>query len=188
VGGNVYTIGYAGVVKLSQFIEILREHNISIIIDVRSNPKSRYFYEFNDKNLMKVLPQHNIKYLHFKEEFGARQENQVFYTNGILDYDVFAQSQQFQDGIEKVKFLIKENENICLLCAEIDPMNCHRAILCGRHLDDIGFAVRHIVAKRNGTISIEKHKDIEQRLLTLYKTNDLTNAYKLQNQKIGYKR
>jgi uncharacterized protein (DUF488 family) len=59
VGGNIYTIGYAGT-KLQQFVEILKQQNITVIIDVRTNPKSRYFYEFNDKNLMKVLPQHNI--------------------------------------------------------------------------------------------------------------------------------
>jgi uncharacterized protein (DUF488 family) len=187
VGGNIYTIGYAGT-KLQQFVEILKQHNITVIIDVRSNPKSRYFYDFNDKNLIKILPQHNIQYLHFGKEFGARQANQVFYTSGILDYEAFAQSRQFQIGIEKVKSLIESDENICLMCAEIDPINCHRAILCGKQLYDIGFEVKHIVAKRNGLITIETHKDIEQRLLTIYKTNDLTNSYKLQNQKIGYKR
>jgi uncharacterized protein (DUF488 family) len=186
VGGNIYTIGYAGV-KSPQFIEILKQHDISVIIDVRSNPKSQYFYEFNDTNLLKVLLQHNIEYLHLKDAFGARQENEYFYTNGILNYELFAQSRQFQSGLEKVKTLIESGDNVCLLCAEIDPINCHRAILCGKHLDNIGLTINHIIAKRNGIVTIEKHKDTAQRLLALHKTNDLTTAYGLQNQKIGYK-
>ena len=176
--GEVFTIGYAGI-KLPQFIDVLKNNKINVLIDVRSVPRSQYFYQFNDTNLSKILTEHNIKYLHLKNEFGARQDNPEFYTNGILDYEKFAVSPQFQNGIYKIKNLTDSGQNVCLLCAEIDPINCHRAILCGKELHDNGLAVKHIIAKRDGTICTETHKEFENRLLRMGLT------YKSQNLKIG---
>ena len=178
--GEVFTIGYAGI-KLPHFIDILKNNNIEVLIDVRSVPRSQYFSQFNDTNLSKILPKHNIRYLNFKNEFGARQENLDFYTGGILDYEIFAASPQFQSGVEKVEELLSGGQNICLMCAEIDPINCHRAILCGKELHANGLAVKHIIAKRDGTILNEDQKGLENRLLRLGTT------YKKQNLKIGNK-
>jgi uncharacterized protein (DUF488 family) len=183
--GKVFTIGYAGI-ALPQFIDTLKKHEITHLIDVRSVAKSQYFSAFNDTNIKPELQKYDIKYLHFKNEFGARQDNLQYYTNEIMDFEKFSQSEQFKDGIEKVKKMLSENNNICLMCAEIDPINCHRAILVARHLPN----VTHIIAKRNGEINFESHKDIEKRLLDLYKkqTDILQIAYQKHNSKIGFKK
>ncbi len=182
----IYTIGYAGV-DIDRFVQILKQKSISFLIDVRSLPKSKYFYKFNDNLLSKILANVDIKYENWKFEFGARQDNSEFYTNNILDYEKFAQSQQFQYGISKIKQLESQDENICLMCAEIDPVNCHRAILCGKEIFANGMNVTHIIAKRNGETTTENQEDFEKRLLETTKINNLSEAYRKQNKKIGYK-
>lgn len=182
----IYTIGYAGV-TIDRFVQILKNMEISLLIDVRSIPKSRYFTVFNSNPLSKTLANVNIKYENWKDEFGARQENLDYYTDYILDYKKFAQSQQFQTGISKIKELESKGENICLMCAEIDPVNCHRAILCGKEIFANGLNVTHIVAKRNGETYFESQEELENRLLQTTKVNNLSEAYQKQNKKIGYK-
>ncbi len=182
----IYTIGYAGA-DIDRFVQILKQKRISFLIDVRSLPKSRYFYQFNDNLLSKTLANVDIKYENWKFEFGARQNNSKFYTNNILDYEKFAQSQQFQVGISKIKQLENQGENVCLMCAEIDPVNCHRAILCGKEIFANGMNVTHIIAKRNGETTSENQEDFEKRLLETTKINNLSEAYRKQNMKIGNK-
>lgn len=182
----IYTIGYAGA-TIERFVQILKDKRISILIDVRSIPKSQYFYQFNNNLLSKTLEKVDIKYGNWKDEFGARQDNLDFYTDNALDYEKFAQSQQFKDGIAKIKELEKQDRNICLMCAEIDPLNCHRAILCGKEIFANGIDVIHIIAKRNGETYFENQNDFEKRLLKTTKINNLPEAYRKQNKKIGYK-
>lgn len=183
----VYTIGYAGS-TIERFLQVLKDKNITLLIDVRSIPKSKYFYQYNDNLLSKSLACNGIKYENWKNEFGARQLNLSFFDeDNILDYAKFAQSTQFQTGITKIKNLIQNNENICLMCAEIDPINCHRAILCGKELFSNGIDVTHIICKRNGETYLEFQEDFEKRLLETTKVNNLSMAYRKQNKKIGYK-
>lgn len=182
----IYTIGYAGA-TIDRFVQILKDKRISLLIDVRSVPKSQYFYQFNNNLLSRILANVDIKYENWKDEFGARQDNLSFYTENILDYDKFAKSQQFQAGISKIKELESKDENICLMCAEIDPINCHRAILCGKEIFANGMNITHIIAKRNGEAYFEDQKDFEKRLLEITKVNNISEAYQKQNKKIGYK-
>lgn len=182
----VYTIGYAGV-TIDRFIQILKDKRISLLVDVRSIPKSQYFYQFNNNLLSKTLADVDIKYENWKDEFGARQDNLNFYTDNILDYDKFSKSQQFQKGISKTKKLVTDGKNVCLMCAEIDPINCHRAILCGKEIYANGIDVTHIIAKRNGETYFESQEEFEKRLLQTTKVNNLSEAYQKQNKKIGYK-
>ena len=182
----IYTIGYAGV-TIDRFVQILKNMKISLLIDVRSVPKSQYFYQFNNNLLSRILANVDIKYENWKDEFGARQDNLKFYTNSILDYEKFAQSEQFQSGILKLKNLYKQDSNVCLMCAEIDPINCHRAILCAKEIYANDMKVVHVIAKRNGETYFESQEDFEKRLLKETKTSNLIDAYRKQNKKIGYK-
>jgi len=184
---KVFTIGYAGI-QMPEFIGLLKQKDIYYLIDVRSTPRSQYFSAFNDNSLKKELNKRGIEYLHFKDEFGARQGNDNFYTDGQMDFDKFSTSKQFLQGFERVKKFLASGKNVCLMCAEIDPINCHRAILCAKAFYETGIPIEHIIAKRNGEILFENHNDFEKRLFELHKTNDLPLAYKKQNQKIGYRK
>ena len=144
---KVYTIGYAGI-QLPQFIDVLLQNGVTMLIDVRSMPRSRYFQNYNNYSLVKELAKQNIRYEHW-QEFGARQLD--------CKYTTIANSEPFQKALERIR---KSKETICLMCAEIDPINCHRFILVGRYLDD----VTNIIAKRNGEVIYESKVETEKRI------------------------
>ncbi len=178
----IYTIGYAGA-DINRFVQILQDKQIDILIDVRSIPKSKYFCQFDNTSLSKTLMNVKIKYQNWSYEFGAKQYRLDFYADGIFDYEKFAKSQQFLKGVEKIKDLVNQNKNICLMCAEIDPIICHRAILIGKELFARGLELEHIIAKRNGETLLENQKDFEKRLMFTTKINNLSEAYRKQNKK-----
>ena len=167
---------------------------------MRSTPKSSYYKDFDDSNLLPLLKNKGIVYRNYKEEFGARQDNKNFYhSKGFLDFEVFARSKQFNDGIDKIKKAQEMGYIVCLMCAEKDPINCHRTILISRNLDKKGFDVQHILA----TEEICSQKEIDERMLekycpqrsqiSLFNENNLSEeeslemAYRLKNEEIGFR-
>lgn len=158
---KVFTIGYAGI-QLPQFIDVLQQNGVTLLIDVRSMPRSRYFAAYNDMALSKELAKHNIRYEHWRE-FGARQLD--------YKYETIANSELFQKALGRLK---NSQETVCLMCAEIDPINCHRFILVGRYLDN----VTNIIAKRNGEVIYETKSETEKRI---------NGDYEKQSAKIEYK-
>jgi uncharacterized protein (DUF488 family) len=140
----VYTIGYSGY-KPDEFIIELLRRNINVLIDIRSVPYSKYRSDYNKEALQAMLETQNIKYRNYAQEFGARQTDQKYYTDGKLDFEKFASSDAFLDGIEKVKSASNLGFTVALMCAEKEPEKCHRAILVARMLRDNGFEIRHIV-------------------------------------------
>ena len=195
---EVFTIGYSGF-NADSFVLALKEHNIKCLIDVRSLPYSQYHAEYNKEVLEERLRMNGIMYRNYAKEFGARQENRKFYDDeGILDFKCFIKSDEFQSGVEKVKKGIEIGYSFALMCAEKDPINCHRAIMVGQGFEKSGFSVKHI--KNDGTI--ETQKSLEQRLLDMYfktrgqislfldeiESDDvlIEKAYTLRNKDIGY--
>lgn len=159
---KVFTIGYAGI-QLPQFIDVLQNNGVTLLIDVRSLPRSRYFVGYNDVSLSKELAKYNIRYEHWRE-FGARQLD--------FKYATIANSEPFQRALERIK---NSQETVCLMCAEIDPINCHRFILVCRYLDD----VTNIIAKRNGKVIYEAKSETEKRINGDYEKQGLKIAYKV---------
>ncbi len=194
----IYTIGYS-TYNIEEFIRELNKIDKLCLIDVRSYPFSEHFSEYSKNNLEPHLHRNNILYRNYKDEFGARQEDNKYYEKyGYLDFEEFIKSDIFQSGVQKLLEGKKLDYNFILLCAEKDPINCHRAIMVGRGLELAGFKIHHIIKDSN----IQTQKEIEDRLLNMYfpnreqlslfeqKTKDeyVTEAYRLQNAKIGYKK
>ena len=90
---KVFTIGYAGI-QLPQFIDVLQQNGVTLLIDVRSIPRSRYFADYNDIVLSKELAKYNIRYEHWRE-FGARQLD--------YNYETIASSEPFQKALARLK-------------------------------------------------------------------------------------
>lgn len=159
---KVFTIGYAGI-GLPKFIEVLQQNGVTVLIDVRSVPKSGYFTDYNDDVLSQELAQQNIRYFHCRE-FGARQ----------LDYKyaTIANSEPFQKIIKRLN---DSDKTVCLMCSEIDPINCHRFILVGRYLNN----VINIIAKRNGEVLYETKAETEKRINGDYDKQGVKIEYKI---------
>ena len=196
---TVYTIGYTSF-DIDNFIRVLKKYGVTCLVDVRSVAKSSYYKDYDDVVLAPNLKKHGILYRNYKEEFGARQENKAFYSEkGYLDFEVFASSLQFLEGVNKIKSAQKLGYKVCLMCAEKDPINCHRTILIARNLAKMGFHVEHILANEQ----VCSQGEIDERLLdkffptrmqvSLFGEDNLSDeeklekAYRLKNEEIGFR-
>lgn len=160
---TIYTIGYSGF-TIGDFLSVLGEHGISALVDVRSIPYSRNHPEYNRDMLEPVLKQAGFHYRNYAYEFGARQTDQQYYLKGYLDFELFADSQPFVQGIEKLCRSMKAGYTFVLMCAEIEPINCHRAILVSRAFSDRRVPVIHLLP-HGRTITQE---DLEHQLVDRY--------------------
>lgn len=144
----IYTIGYSGF-NIDNFIKTLQLYRISCLIDVRSTAKSAYFVDFNKTNLSNTLNMHKILYRHYDKEFGARQLDEQYYTEGVLDFVKFAKSPQFLDGIRKIETGMQLGYTFVLMCAEKRPEDCHRNIMIARQFHLRGYEIRNILDDGN---------------------------------------
>lgn len=190
MNNTIYTIGYSSF-SIERFIDVLKKYKITALVDVRSHPYSRFKPEFNLDNLKKELLKHNIAYVFLGEECGARVNDPTCYIDGKVNYDLVARTKKFKKGLTRIKKGMKKY-TIVLMCAEKDPVVCHRTILISRHLQLLGILIKHILS--DGTV--EDHTVTEKRLLKLFKLDSpnlffskeqlLNNAYSLQGEKIAY--
>ncbi|AFZ55946.1 DUF488 domain-containing protein [Anabaena cylindrica FACHB-243] len=157
---ELFTIGHSNH-SIEAFIELLLEHNVSALADVRSHPYSRYLPHFNSIKLKDSLKRVNIKYVFLGQELGARPKNPECYVDGKAVYEKIAATELFREGIKRVINGLKDYR-ISLMCAEKDPIVCHRAILVCQHLrNERNLQINHI--KNNG--DLESHDKLEDRLL-----------------------
>ena len=158
-GGAILTIGHSNH-ALEVFVALLRKHGVTALADVRSAPYSRFNPHFNRKALDSALDARGIAYLFLGRALGGRPEDPSCYENGRVRYDRVAQTALFRDEIERVIQRAKD-DRIALMCAEKEPLDCHRTLLVGRNLEAQGVAVAHIHADG----SLELHDEAMDRLL-----------------------
>ncbi len=163
---KIFTIGHSNH-SLEQFLDLLNQHQITALGDVRSHPYSRYLPHFNQDSLKESLKKNKISYVFLGEDLGARTNNLSCYINGKAVYELIANTAQFKQGLERI-YQGSKQYKIALMCAEQDPITCHRAILVCRHLQHKGLEIQHIL--KNG--ELENHSDLEQRLLELHHFKD----------------
>lgn len=196
---TIYTIGYTAF-SIDEFINILKKYNITCIIDVRSSAFSQFYQDYNKPVLKGRLKKENIEYRNYVDEFGARQNDVTYYhSDGYLDFNKFLKSENFKLGVNKIEKGIKLGYSFCLMCAETDPINCHRSIMVGRGFKNACYEVKHIL--KNG--NIETQNVLEQRLLDCFFNNRaqismfseiksdqqlINEAYDLKNKEIGFRK
>lgn len=156
----VFTIGHSNH-PIENFLNLLGKAEITAVADVRSAPFSRWAH-FNRDSLRTTLAGVGIEYVFLGKELGGRPANAAFLTRGVADYELMAQSQSFSDGIDRVLSGAKKYR-VALMCSELEPLDCHRCLLVGRRLANLGCKVVHIL----GDGKCETHTDCEQRLLKL---------------------
>lgn len=187
---GVYTIGHS-THSLDAFASLLRRHGITAVADVRSTPFSRFNPQFNKDALARELKARGIKYVFLGRELGARSDDQSCYENGRVQYGRLAGTKLFGQGIERVRRGAGEHR-IALMCAEKEPLECHRTLLVGRALDGHGLEVMHIL----GDGRLETHRDAMGRLLDVSglprehlfrsRTDLIAEALARQEDKIAY--
>jgi uncharacterized protein (DUF488 family) len=188
---TLFTIGHS-THDLSAFLGLLQMHDVQAVADVRSQPFSSRFPQFSRLALEKSLKDNHLRYVFLGHELGARREEACCYMDGQARYDLVAKTSAFADGITRILKGL-EQYRLALLCAEKDPITCHRTILVCRHLRGRGFAIQHIL----GDGKLESHEALEDRLLKLFGESQpslfasreqlVEQAYDEQGGKIAYR-
>jgi len=186
----LFTIGHS-THNIEVFLSLLSKNGVTAVADVRSSPYSRFSPQFTRENLKQSLRQVNVAYTFLGKELGARSDNPACYISGKVQYDLLAQQPAFADGVARVKEGMVRY-SVALMCAEKDPIECHRALLVARHFHQNGIPVSHILADG----SLEQHGMFESRLLEICKLPEgdmfktradfLLEAYAKQGERVAY--
>ncbi len=190
----LYTIGHSNH-TIEHFIALLKMHGVEVVADVRSAPVSSRHPQFNGNALKATLAEAGIRYLFLGKELGARRTEREAYEGSIASYERIAFLPAFRDGLQRV---IKgaQSHTLALMCAEKDPLDCHRTLLVCRNLrHSVPGPIQHILADG----SLEAHEQAERRLVADMGMNadqaemfsdqtepTLERAYRKRGRKIAY--
>lgn len=187
---QVFTIGHSNQ-SFEQLLALLRQHEITAVGDVRSQPYSRRYPWFSREPLEKELKASGIAYVFLGRELGARSEDPSTYENGSVKYERLAKTELFQSGLDRVERGM-DIHTLALLCAEKEPLHCHRFALVSRNLAARGVTVVHILADG----MLEPHEEAVARMLQalrldkpdLFRSEQeiLATAYQLHGDRIAY--
>lgn len=183
----IYTVGHS-THPLDHFIALLKQAGVTAIADVRSVPFTRHTPHFSRPALKEALKASGIAYSFLGDVLGARPSDRACYRDGVAAYDLIAATAAFQGGLDRVMDGAKRFR-IALMCAEKEPLDCHRTILVARALAKKGATIRHLLADG----MIEEHSHAEARLLKMtgQETIDifddpLEKAYRLRGERIAF--
>lgn len=186
----VFTIGHSNL-EFAKFVALLKQHDVQAVADVRSSPYSQFNPQFNREPLQRALREQGISYVFLGEELGARRSEPECYVNGRADDALIAGTPAFIRGVDRITQGAAKMR-VAMMCAEKDPLDCHRCILVAPRLRDRGIEVRHILS--DGTL--ESHEQAETRLAQLFDLPErelfrssgeiVAEAYRLQGEKIAY--
>lgn len=188
---HIFTVGHSDN-PIEWFIDLLRVYRVTAVADVRSSPFSRFNPHFNRDQIKSALHSARIYYVPLGDELGARRREPDCYVEGKARYDLIAKLSLFQEGLRRVRQGAAKHR-IALMCAEKDPITCHRTILVSRHLKPFGIPISHIL--QNG--ELETTDVMEKRLLSVAGNGGIDlfasdpsaaieHAYDVQGDRIAY--
>jgi uncharacterized protein (DUF488 family) len=142
----LYSIGHSNH-PIGHFIALLESAGVKLLADVRSYPRSRFAPQFNRDALERTLPESGIDYLYLGQELGGMARGKISRA-------------AFEQGVAR---LVAESgrQPTAMMCAERDPLDCHRWLWLSRELTARGIEVTHILADGR----VESQRETEDRLL-----------------------
>ena len=149
---RIKTIGHSNH-AIEHFIALLEAGSVEAVVDVRSVPYSRRFPQFGRERLTQSLAARGILYRYEGAALGGKP------IRGE-DYDSLAAKPEFAAALSRLVAGAAAT-TLCLMCAEKDPLDCHRTMLVSRRLAERGVAIDHLLA--DGTQ--RSHEAIEDSLL-----------------------
>ncbi len=155
---TIFTIGHS-THELPAFVQLLKRHAITAVADVRSQPRSRLDH-FCRPALEAGLKAEGLQYVFLGKELGARRDEPECYVDNRADYNRIAELPVFAAGLDRIE-RGSQTHIIALMCAEKDPLDCHRMVLVCRHLSRLGAIISHILADGE----LEPQADAERRLV-----------------------
>ncbi|HYC64319.1 MAG TPA: DUF488 domain-containing protein [Reyranellaceae bacterium] len=141
---TIKTIGHSNH-PIEHFVGLLKKGGVDELIDVRSKPYSRRFPQFSRERLAQSLAEAGIAYLWEGESLGGKPR---------------AAPPKFEAAIDRVMERATER-NVALMCAEKEPLDCHRVHLVARRLAERGADIEHLLADG----AVRPHREVEEALL-----------------------
>jgi uncharacterized protein (DUF488 family) len=140
----IYSIGHSDH-EPQAFIALLRRHGVTTLVDVRSQPYSRWVPQANRETLDRALQEAGLSYVFMGDSLGGRPSDPALYDSGQdrPDYERVAATPDFQAGVEEL-FQLARAETVAMMCSEGDHRRCHRALLITPVLLERGARVIHI--------------------------------------------
>jgi uncharacterized protein (DUF488 family) len=147
--------------------------------------------QFNREVLKQALKKADLAYVFLGDELGGRSDDPACLEDGRVQYGRLALTAGFQHGVQRVREGMKTHR-LALMCAEKEPLECHRALLVARHLCAAGIPVQHILTDG----ALESHSDAMERLLCelrlpecdLFRSHEdvIADAYRMQESRVAY--
>jgi uncharacterized protein (DUF488 family) len=163
----IYTVGHSNH-SSEKFIVLLREHDINVVVDVRSAPYSRYVSHFNKGEIEAALVGAGFKYIFMGDQVGGMPSGPEYAgLKGEPLYEKIAAADSFRKGLARLRKGVEDGWRIVLMCAEEDPCNCHRHHLIARHLKkQCEIEVRHLRA--DGSVITDEKIPVDRNQLSLF--------------------
>ena len=156
---KIFTIGHSND-SLEYFLELIQRNGIDTVVDVRRIPYSRYASQFNKKNLATYLGHHKISYVFMGDTLGGKITDQnLLNERGKIDYTKVVRSRRFLQGISQLENILQKGSIVTLMCAEKDPLRCHRFFLISRFLASKDYDILHIIGEK-----VFEHRELERKL------------------------
>ncbi len=149
-GDTIFTIGHS-TRTLAEFVALLRQVDVTLLVDVRSIPRSRTTPQFNRDTLPDALAANGISYRHLPALGGRRHHrkgappslNTYWRVIAFRNYADYAQTDAFRAGLDALRALAR-NDRCAIMCAEAVWWRCHRRIITDYLLAG-GTRVEHIM-------------------------------------------
>lgn len=142
MAGKIYSIGHGGR-DVQSLIEAMTSVDAGFLIDVRSQPYSKYQPDFNREALTKAM-HGRFRYVFMGDALGGRPQAPDCYIDGVLSYGKVMQQGFFLQGLARLQDAHIQGITICMMCSEGKPDRCHRTHLLGRALAECEIEVQHI--------------------------------------------
>jgi uncharacterized protein (DUF488 family) len=193
---TLFTVGHSNW-EFPGFVELLHDSQIELLVDVRSKPHSSRFPQFSQPGFEMQLKAEEIDYLFLGDELGGRPDDpDAYQPNGVVDYAARRKSYAFRAGVERLVMEL-EKRAVAIMCAEEDPLECHRFLMVCPELVGLGIQPLHL---RKDT-DAEPQELAETRLLSLNgfgsvavntlfpeaRTEALERAFALQAEKFAFR-
>jgi uncharacterized protein (DUF488 family) len=129
---QIFTIGHS-TRPIEEFLALLQAHDVNLLVDVRTVPRSRHNPQFNLDTLPESLRQVRIDYLHLGELGGLRRPRQDSTNTGwhnlsFRGYADYMETQEFENGLARLIAEVTTRRS-AVMCAEAVPWRCHRSLI-----------------------------------------------------------
>src|SRR5919198_3216439 len=164
---RVFTIGHSNR-KWSDFIFMLKDNNVDVLVDVRRYPGSRACPQFNKEKMTTELRKENVSYVHIEKLGGRRNKldvkgdrcdsnsnNNGWKNKGFRVYADYMATSSFREGVNELLSLMKKYPNLAIMCAEAVPWRCHRRMIADYLIMVEGISVFDILGDKQQPASHE---------------------------------